>query len=308
MVLRLLYIGFLGLSALCVFSLFNSYHWFFELCVHFCLQYAVAFCGIGMLLLGLKEKKLAGVSFVLSVILFLQLLPNQKTVFKQSVSQSSGVTVDVLSINLLSSNTNFAQVNALVESTDPDILVLIEFTSFWAQQIDLENYPHQIHSIREDNFGIGFYSKLPLDTKEIIDFTESRFPFVHAGVRVEDHLIHILATHYENPVGSRASTIRNFQMEESARFLNTITAPKLLIGDFNCSPYSHAFKSLLDNAELYDSRSSWSIGGSWPTFFFPLLIPIDHALVSEELHVTERKLLDAGDSDHKALFVRMSLN
>ncbi len=295
----------------CLFALLafgDKVHWFLELYVHFRLQYALAFCILGILFFGLKKRKLAVLNLALAIVLFFQLLPNQKTGFQQVGSETSATALDVLSINLLSSNTKFEEVNTLVESLDPDMLVLIEFTSFWEEHIDLEQYPFHIHSIREDYFGIGFYSKIPLDTKQIIDFTDSRFPFVHAAVRVNDKVVHILGAHFENPVGSKASKVRNFQMEETARFLNRIKDPKLLIGDFNCTPYSQAFKSLLDKADLYDSRSKWTIGASWPTFFFPLMIPIDHALISDELYVIDRKLLDTGGSDHKALFVSVGLN
>ena len=306
-VLQFLYLGFIGALLLFILSLFNKYHWFLELCVHFRLQYALTFLVLGVVFFGFKKMKYAVVSLSLALVLMIQIIPNQITGFQEPLSEGASSSLDVLSINLLSSNTHFKKVNTLVESLDPDILVLIEFTSFWEQHIDFSQFPFHIQSIREDNFGIGFYSKLPLDKKEIIDFTKSRFPFVHAGVRVDDDVIHILAVHYENPVGARASEVRNFQMEETTRFLNTIQAPKLLIGDFNCTPYSYSYTSLLEKADLYDSRSRWTIGASWPTFFFPLMIPIDHAVISEELYAIDRKLLDTGGSDHKALFVSVGL-
>lgn len=246
---------------------------------------------------------MAAAGFILCIVFLVQVIPNQNIVFRESNNQKPDNSLGVLSINLLSSNTDFEGVNSLVKLLDPDILVLIEFTSFWEKHIEFERYPFQIQSIREDNFGIGLYSKLPLEVSEIIDFTKSRFPFIHGSVNLNETPVHILATHFENPVGPRASAVRKFQMEESARFLNQIKTPKLLIGDFNCTPYSYAFKSLVDQADLYDSRSKWTIGASWPTFFFPLMIPIDHALVSEEIQVVERRVLDSGGSDHRALFV-----
>lgn len=248
----------------------------------------------------------SGASTVLCLILMFQIFPTDRPASRNNALSEQRTSLKVLSVNLLSSNTNFEEANTLIKSSDPDIVILIEFTSFWEEHIVVRQYPYHIKSTREDHFGIGFYSKYPFEKSELIDFTGSRFPFIHARIMINEKPIEIFGVHFENPVGARANRVRDFQMKESVKFLNALESPKLIIGDFNCSPYSHAFKSLLVDADLYDSRSSFARGGSWPMFFLPLIIPIDHAFVSKEIDIRERSLLKLEGSDHKALFVHLN--
>lgn len=307
-ILRILKLCFLGTCLLYVFGLFDQSHWFLELYVHFLLQYLITFFVLAISFIFLKEITKAIVSIVLCCLLLFQIKPVHNTASVNPESSKEDSSLTILSMNLLSSNTEFEKANSLIISKDPDVIVLIEYTTSWDENIAVKQYPYQIKSIREDHFGIAMYSKLPFEMSELIDFTNSRFPFIHAAFMVGGKVTQILAVHFENPVGWRANGVRNFQMAASANYLNKVDGPKILIGDFNCSPYSHAFKDIMEQSGLRDSRSHMTIGSSWPTFFFPLMIPIDHALVSKEINVREHSLLKFKGSDHKALFVGLNLN
>lgn len=215
-------------------------------------------------------------------------------------------SLDVLSINLLSSNYEFGKANQHIHSVDPDVLLLIEYTTAWHQNLSLDAYPHHIKSIREDNFGIALYSKIPFEESKIIDFTNTRFPFAYANLNWQNKPLHILGVHYENPIGNRASSIRDFQMKASTLFLQPLKGSTILIGDFNCTPYSNAFKNLRNQTDLVDSRPKYMIGSSWPSFFFPLMIPIDHALISSDLSLSKRILGPEVGSDHRPLHIQLS--
>ena len=48
--------------------------------------------------------------------------------------------------------------------------------------------------------------------------------------------------------------------------------------------------------------------GSWPTHNSMMQIPIDNALVSEEIHVHQRRILKADTSDHYPLYLEFSIS
>lgn len=302
-----LYLGLAALASSTVFSLFHTERWYFELFVNFKFQYALGSFVLTLFFVALKKYKVALICLLVCLLNIASILPNQLVASRTSGLQETA-DLDILSINLLSSNQNFMAIQELTDQVDPDLLLLIEYTSQWDQNLQLDHYPHRIISIREDHFGIALFSKIPFEKSEIVDFTHTRFPLAYVSILVNQSPIHILGVHFENPMGLGAHFIRNLQMRKSDQFLNALNGSKIIIGDFNCTPYSRSFQLMQQNTGLLDSRSKWSIGASWPHFFYPLKIPIDHALVSPTLHIKERQLKKASGSDHNALYISVILN
>ena len=49
---------------------------------------------------------------------------------------------------------------------------------------------------------------------------------------------------------------------------------------------------------MRDARRGFRIQPSWPNFIWPLRIPIDHTLVSRDVHIVDRGLGPSVGSDH----------
>jgi endonuclease/exonuclease/phosphatase (EEP) superfamily protein YafD len=80
-----------------------------------------------------------------------------------------------------------------------------------------------------------------------------------------------------------------------------------LLGDLNVTPWSPYFQELLAATGLRDSARGWGLQPSWPTMSLLLRVPIDHCLISPELHVTERTLGPDIGSDHFPLLVTLAV-
>ena len=102
--------------------------------------------------------------------------------------------------------------------------------------------------------------------------------------------------------------IRNNQLAEIAMHLQDGSKPTILVGDFNCVPWSPFMKDMLETIDLRDSRVGFGYHASWPTDLIPLRIPIDHAFVSDGIHVSDRQLLGTTGSDHFPLVLEFSIN
>ncbi|MEE8238524.1 MAG: endonuclease/exonuclease/phosphatase family protein, partial [Nitrososphaerales archaeon] len=83
--------------------------------------------------------------------------------------------------------------------------------------------------------------------------------------------------------------------------------PILLLGDLNITPWSPIFKDFLRSTGLRDSREGFGLQPSWPTWFPPAWIPIDHVLVSSNVTVYDRKIERDIGSDHYPVIVDFSV-
>jgi endonuclease/exonuclease/phosphatase (EEP) superfamily protein YafD len=79
------------------------------------------------------------------------------------------------------------------------------------------------------------------------------------------------------------------------------------VGDLNTTPWGHAFRALVLDSGLRDSSRGFGFQWSWPASFWPLGIPIDHALVSDGVNVLDRRMGPSIGSDHLPLVVDIQL-
>jgi len=209
----------------------------------------------------------------------------------------------------------FDRVLDCIRRHDPDLVVLEEVDARW--MADLESlhltYPHILAEPRGDNFGIALFSKLPFQQSEIVWPGEARVPSLLAKCKVGNQDLTVLGTHSLPAVGARGWALRNNQLVAIppllAREANG-SEPVLLLGDLNASPWCPAFRRLVRETGLCDSGRGFGVQPTWPTPMYLssakallLSIPIDHCLVSPDLHVTKRMIGEDIGSDHLPLIV-----
>jgi len=294
---------FFGLCACTALALLQIEHWFLQLFCHFLFQYTWLFGLLGISFLIFKQKVFGILSILFAIILFSKILPSDPT---NNHMAAENAELSVLSINLLSSNIDSAKVNQLIIEKDADILLLIEYTSFWERSASVTQYPYSIAEVRDDTFGIALYSKYPFRNEASIDFSNSRFPIASAQIELGDQRLNILGIHYQNPIGRRETAAQKIQIQET--IADAKTKEKLLvIGDFNLTPYAKDFSRLLREASLTDTRDGFGIHGSWPAIWTAFRIPIDHALVSKNIKVNVREVGPLVGSDHLPLYLEIQL-
>jgi endonuclease/exonuclease/phosphatase (EEP) superfamily protein YafD len=202
-----------------------------------------------------------------------------------------------------------ARVLRVVEAHDPDLLVLEEINAEWIERLGPleEGYPHRITEPRRDNFGIGIYSKIPLESAAIVYIAEAMVPSIVAAVTVEKRTLHIFATHPPPPGGPNGSYWRDDHLAAVPDFLSEVPRPLLLLGDLNATPWSCHFQRLIDRSGLRDSTRGWGFQPTWPAGMPHLWIPIDHCLYSHGIHIRDRQVGPNVGSDHYPLIVEFVL-
>lgn len=129
---------------------------------------------------------------------------------------------------------------------------------------------------------------------------------IHAVLERPSGPLHLLATHPLPPGGADYAAWRNEQLANVAHFIGAVEGEAVVIGDLNTTPWSPYFKQLCRDADLRDSAKGFGLQVSWPTFCWPLGIPIDHCLVSPAIGVVDRRTGPNIGSDHSPLIVELT--
>jgi endonuclease/exonuclease/phosphatase (EEP) superfamily protein YafD len=167
----------------------------------------------------------------------------------------------------------------------------------------LAGYNYTRQEPRDDNFGIGLYSRLPFTQSQIVYIGEAEVPSVVAEIETTLGKCTLLATHPLPPAGGAYSRWRNDQLAELPNYIRRATSPVLLLGDLNVSPWSSHFRRLLRESGLKDSSQGRGVQPTWPTYNPLLLIPIDHCLYSPQITIVSKQVGPWDGSDHYPLIV-----
>ena len=123
----------------------------------------------------------------------------------------------------------------------------------------------------------------------------------------------LVATHPPAPLDSKTWENRNEHLQELARYVDELTDPVLVAGDLNTTMWSPYFDDLLEQTTLYETRRSYGIHPTFPAsrwgldLPWPLQVPLDHVLASEEWAVLGCKNGPNVGSDHLPLIVDVEL-
>lgn len=303
--IQLLAITIIGLSVLPYFI----YHiWWIDIFSNFQVQYGVLLSFLILPFVFRRKWKwvfFLGVGIVFSCSQIIPLYVN--TSAEAKIEDANPISM--MSINLLSANRNATAVINHIENKNPDILVLSEFNSYWDKQLveTLESYSYRHKVLREDNFGIGVWSKLPASMQTVY-FNELQLPSILLQTKGAKNSFSLIATHPFPPVGQRQFEVRNKHLTHLAAFISRENFDNVaVIGDLNTSSFSKNFQLFKEKASLKDSREGFGILPSWPANAFLLQTTLDHALVSEDVSVLRREVGENIGSDHLPIYLEISL-
>ena len=262
-------------------------------------------------LLYLKQKWLMGLGLgaavwasVGTVSVYLPIGPVPTNV---SVEQK----ITIMSFNVLGTNEQYAGVVAEIKRLSPDVLVVLEYANDWKTVLERieDDYPYRILRPRWHGFGVAVFSKLKFSDARVIqiapDRTDNPFPMVtvHAG----QQRLRIAGVHLLSPMDSDRLEIRNQQIREIGDVLVKTTVPTVLVGDFNCVPWSAYLSDFLNKTGYRDSRQGFGYGGTWHARKGFMSLPIDHAFVSNRVQVHRRTIGRNAESDHFPILLEVSV-
>ncbi|MBY0404047.1 MAG: hypothetical protein K2X66_09110 [Cyanobacteria bacterium] len=207
---------------------------------------------------------------------------------------SAGNTLPIrfLQMNLLFKNQSFSSPFQVFQQYKPDVVTLEEASPPWQQFFqrspDIKKwFPYQYY---DDPVQMAILSKYPLKglrAEHIPNTPRPRgyFSFilrVPHGLPINVIQIHPVVPTSESGFQLQKRYLNHLIQKETAVSTGTNSAdssslnPKplrVVIGDFNMTPWSFHFKLLPEAFRLKDSMEGFGVQGSYPEHFKPLMIP-----------------------------------
>lgn len=208
----------------------------------------------------------------------------------------------IVSANLHMDNGNLAALREWASRIDADLLVLQEVTHGSAKSLTKwHEYPHQVMTPDESPFGMAILSRLPIDDSEALETSEQPVRY-RLRLRWGEAQFALSAVHPMPPISALYHERRTALLAEEAQWLASRSAPGILAGDFNASPWSVAMREL-------ESRGLLLGGGARPTWPAVLpVIPIDHmALTSSDWTLVRHGVGPDVGSDHRPAYIILRL-
>ena len=221
----------------------------------------------------------------------------------------AGRSIELLNANVLQGNKRYGELIALVERTDPDVVLLLEPGPDWERAIEplLARYPHRVSEAVPNTYGMILLSRLPIEG-EVLHRMQPAVPSIRAQIRTAGgEVIDLHAVHPEPPVVGDDSGERDAELVAIGREVRASGRATLIIGDLNDVAWSRTSRLFLDVSGMKDPR----VGrGLYPTFNakYPLLRwPLDHLFVTPHFGLQQLDLLGPIGSDHFPILYRVCL-
>jgi endonuclease/exonuclease/phosphatase (EEP) superfamily protein YafD len=294
-------------GVLSVLGLLDRVSWVFLLAGVFRLQYIAALGAAAVVALALRRVQLAAVAAALAALNMVAIGVPLTAPATAADGPTTG-SLRLLIANVEVGNHRAGALERLVERVQPDVVGIVELTPSLAGRLErsLPGYRMRRLVPRDDAYGIGVFSRLPLESARVARFpADGGPPTVIARVRVEGRPVTVVVTHVHTPF---AGSIHVRHLEALGNARPGLGERVAICGDFNTVPWSGPFRRLSSEAgmtDLYGERA-WS-GYSWPTWASVLRVPLDNCLVSNGVAVTGHRHGPDIGSDHFPLVVDLAL-
>jgi endonuclease/exonuclease/phosphatase (EEP) superfamily protein YafD len=290
-----------------VFSIataFDQLHRVLELFSHFRLQYLVVSALLFVFLAWLRRRGMAALMLAVTVVNAAYVAPW----YWPRAAPGDTASLGLLHANILAGNDDIAPLLAHIEREQPDIVFVQELTHRHLRLLETlaTTYPHTITRPHDDPFGLGAWSKRPFLAADVIATPPRQNPSLRIVVDYDGEPVTIFSTHPVPPIGAGFYAARNAQLAYLADLVVATRGSTVVIGDLNITPWAAHYRDFEAATGLVNAQRGHGIKPSWPLFLPFAMIPIDHALFSEDLVANETRALGPVGSDHLPLLVRIA--
>lgn len=262
-----------------------------DLASHFLFQGLIA---SGLLLCAVVLWRVPGWAGTLAlsayILFFVQVFP----LLRRGKAALKAPALRLLCANVWVKNRETGRLAGLIAREKPDIVGLVEVNGPCAALCESlkAEYPHQRVVARDDaSSGIALLSRLPLEDLTQVDLSPGR-PALTARVQG----LHVTLLHAANPTYDFEGRERDFA---TLRAL-PVSGPRVVMGDFNATPYCLSFRDLCRALGLVHGRLGRGVLGSFPVAgrVSWLRLPIDHVLAGGGARIADFRLGPDIGSDH----------
>jgi len=217
--------------------------------------------------------------------------------------QAGERALKVASFNTLWVNQDAEAVRTEIERIDADVITLIEMGPNKRRILDelKQRYPYQFHCYDVDYCNSVMLSKLPFaDTESRGKWAGPAYIRIKLGPEAGGLTIFGIHT-----IRFPHSQAQFREVSEISDVIEHTAGPRLVMGDFNATPFSRILEVLQDNANLTRLTNL----PTWPSQLGLPQIAIDHIFVSPGIRQLEAEQIgEPAGSDHYPVALRIAVS
>jgi endonuclease/exonuclease/phosphatase (EEP) superfamily protein YafD len=299
-----------GLALITVFTFAARLWWAFDLFSHFRMQYVLV--AVVLLIVALAARAYGSAAVFAAVALVHGAAIKDLWLGGSVSAEPGGVPLRLVSANVLAQNRTPEKVLEFVRAADADLVLLLDAGGRdWRQALGQlrDLYPHHAEQAWWARVRVMLFSRWPIIAEEVREAPRSWRPYLVARLAVEGRTLEVVGVHPSSPSPSQPGGThrRNHELDHIAEVVKDTDAPVIVAGDFNTTPWSPHFGDLLAAAGLRNAAEGKGYIPTWPTWFWPARIPIDHVLLKGPIAVTTVRRGPPVGSDHFPIIADLRL-
>lgn len=277
----------------------------FDVFSQFTLQFAIVTLAFVIGLLMPRARLLTAFLIIVLGVLGIGAWPHLASRQTMSFASAAGEgerQLKVATFNTLYVSEQADAVQAEILRMDPDIITLLEMGTNKRRILEAvkDRYPFQADCYGIDYCNLVVLSKFPIvesDARALWDGP----PYIRAKLGPEAGNITVLGVHTIRFPHSRAQFR---QVVELSKLIEKLPGRKLVMGDFNATPFSR----IIEAVERRSNLNRLTNLPTWPSHANLPQIAIDHIFVSPGIKVTESQQIgNPSGSDHFPIMLRIAV-
>ncbi|MFN8348472.1 MAG: endonuclease/exonuclease/phosphatase family protein [Spirosomataceae bacterium] len=206
--------------------------------------------------------------------------------------------------NVLFKNLDYGPVTAQIRQENPDFISINEATLPFIRHFRkafAKEYPFSVYVDAKNKTKVLVAGRYPFALDSTATFSGKGVVKFKVFLKVKPLVV--IACHAYNPLVLSDFNMRNEQLKKIAQWVRQETDPVVVAGDLNITPWSVFYDRFIRESGLQNCRKGFGLQPTWPAWVFPLMIPIDHCLVSRQLETVAFRLGKPTKSDHLPVII-----
>lgn len=222
---------------------------------------------------------------------------------------TDGTALRILTANTWKEPRAAAALVSLILSAQPDIVLIQELGAGWEEILAplQAMYQYQRMDPRSANGDIhlGIFARMPAESHQ--QLIAQGIPGTETLFRVRGAPLRVINVHTRSPFSPCRAWLHRQEMEAMARYLRAAEGHVILAGDMNAALWAPLYQRIRRASGLVNARKGFGVLGTWPAWLGPLRTPIDHILLSPQIHVRDCRIGPRIGSDHRPLITDIQL-
>lgn len=216
----------------------------------------------------------------------------------------------VIVANVKQSNRFYRRFLRMVETEEPDILLVVETNQTWLDAIGhlKQKYLYHVEVPHDTGYGMAIYSTLKLTETCVAELVTEGVPSIRAAVHLSDGgRFRLYAVHPEPPVPYDHTKARDGEIALVGLQAKEDPLPAIVTGDLNDVAWSTTTRRFQRLSGLLDPRVGRGFYATFNAFYPIFRWPLDHLFHNPRFRLVEMRRLPSINSDHFPMLFSLML-